>query len=74
MKFIAILAAYYALGALEVRPAWRRGHRAEAAAAAVISGLGALYATGAVAGWPVLNPVRWVTAVFRPMAAFFGAL
>lgn len=74
MKLIAILAAYVAVGVLEVRPAWRRGRRAEAATAAVIAGLGLFYALGAASGWPVPNPVKWVTAVFRPMAVFFGAL
>jgi hypothetical protein len=72
MKFLLVLLFYLLLGAAEAGPLLTRGRRAEAAAAGIITGLGALYTAGILGRWPLPNPALIIELLFRPMAAFLG--
>lgn len=74
MITLGVVVVYLVVGALEVYPLLRRRRRAEAAAVAAITALGAVYAAGLLGGWPLPNPARLIAALFRPAAEFFGAL
>lgn len=72
MKLALILLLYLIVGAVDVIPLLGSGHRAEAVAAGVVTGLGALYAAGVAANLPLPNPVALIDTLFHPIAAALG--
>lgn len=71
IKVAEVLAVYLLLGVWQTAAALQSSRR-DAVLTAGITLLGAWYSAGLVAGWPLLNPVRLLEALFGPAARLLG--